>query len=131
MRQTLKLAFAGLLAVSTASAVRAQPADATPDPTAGKRLFLRCASCHSVAEGPDSKIGPNLRTVVGRATAALPDYGYSPAMKAAHLTWDDATLDRWLVRPEDVVPGTSMAFAGMPKPEDRQALIAYLKSTSQ
>jgi cytochrome c len=58
---------------------------------------------------------------------SLPGYSYSAALKSSTLVWDEATLDRWLTNPAALVPGTAMAFAGLPKPEDRAALIAYLK----
>ncbi len=92
----------------------------------GKLLFLRCASCHNIGSGPE-KIGPNLAGVVGRKAGSLAGYTYSPAMKQANLVWNAATLDRWLTRPSDLVPGTAMAFAGLPAAVDRQALIAYLQ----
>jgi cytochrome c len=96
----------------------------------GKLLFLRCASCHDISAKQSAKIGPNLYHVYGRASGSLPGFPYSPAMKQVHLVWDAPTLDRWLTRPSDLVPGTAMAFAGMPNPADRQAIIAYLKQTS-
>ncbi len=97
----------------------------------GKRLFLRCASCHAITEGGTAKIGPNLLAVVGRKAGGLPGYSYSAAMKAQSFIWDEATLDRWLTRPNEVVPGTAMAFSGLPKAEDRQALIAFLTNPTQ
>jgi cytochrome c len=57
----------------------------------------------------------------------LPGYQYSVAMQKAHLVWDAATLDKWLTKPTDLVPGTAMAFAGLPSEKDRQAVIAYLR----
>jgi cytochrome c len=92
----------------------------------GKLLFLRCASCHDIGPGP-AKIGPNLAGVVGRKAGSLPGYEYSPAMKQAGFVWTEANLDRWLTRPSDLVPGTAMAFAGLPSAQDRQAVIAYLR----
>jgi len=100
-------------------------ADATPN-VRGKLLFLRCASCHNIGSG-SPKIGPNLAGVVGRKAGSLPGYAYSPAMKNAGFLWTEANLDRWLTRPSDLVPGTAMAFAGLPVPQDRQAIIAYLR----
>jgi cytochrome c len=47
-------------------------------------------------------------------------------MKAANKTWDEATLDAYLTDPKAMVPGTKMSFAGLPKPEDRANVIAYL-----
>jgi len=93
----------------------------------GKLLFLRCASCHDISATPSQKIGPNLKGVVGRPSGSLPGYPYSAAMQKAHLVWDAATLDRWLTAPNALVPGTAMAFAGLPSEADRQAVIAYLR----
>ncbi len=66
--------------------------------------------------------------MVGRKAGSLPGYAYSPAMKAQDFVWTEAKLDQWLTRPSAVVPGTAMAFEGLPKAEDRAALIAYLAS---
>jgi len=114
--------FAGLLAVCmVVTVVHAMGANMR-----GKLLFLRCASCHNIGAGGSEKIGPNLAGVVGRKSGSLPGYPYSAAMKKANLVWDAPTLDRWLTRPSDLVPGTAMAFAGVPVAADRQAIIAYL-----
>jgi cytochrome c len=103
------------------------PAAAPASPNLhGKLIFLRCASCHNIGPGPE-KIGPNLAGVVGRKAGSLPGYSYSPAMKQASFIWTEANLDRWLTRPSDLVPGTAMAFAGLPAERDRQAVIAYLR----
>ncbi len=93
----------------------------------GKLLFLRCASCHDISAAPSLKIGPNLKGVYGRPSGSLPGYHYSAAMQQAHLVWDAPTLDRWLTNPNALVPGTAMAFAGLPSEQDRQAVIAYLR----
>jgi cytochrome c len=95
------------------------------DAAAGKNVFNKCAICHSPAPGKNS-VGPTLFGVVGRHTASVAGYSYSDAMKAANKTWDAATLDVYLTDPKAMVPGTKMTFAGLPKPEDRANLIAYL-----
>jgi cytochrome c len=125
----LSIAILGLIAASAAVLPRAANS-AAPAPTSaarGKILFLRCAACHAVSLGAPAKIGPNLNGIVGKASGAVPRFNYSPAMRAARLRWDDATLDRWLTRPASVVPGTSMVFAGLPSADDRKAVIAFLK----
>jgi cytochrome c len=66
--------------------------------------------------------------VVGRKAGSLPGYAYSPAMKAQSFVWDKVMLDRWLTQPTAVVPGTAMAFGGVPSKADREAIIAYLAS---
>jgi cytochrome c len=107
-----------------------EPAQAAPQ-ARGKLLFLRCASCHDLSDQPSAKIGPTLKGVLGRKAGSLPGYVYSPAMKAQAFVWDEAALDRWLTNPSDVVPGTAMAFAGMPEKADRDAIIAYLAESSR
>jgi cytochrome c len=106
-------------------------ARAAPANLRGKLLFLRCASCHDISVAPSRKIGPNLLGVVGRPSASLPGYTYSAALRRAHLVWNAATLDRWLTEPDALVPGTAMAFAGLPGAQDRQAVIAYLRDAGR
>jgi cytochrome c len=73
-------------------------------------------------------IGPSLYGVVGRPSASLPGYNYSPAMRAANLAWNEETLDRFLENPQALVPGSRMSFAGEADAERRRAIIEFLKS---
>jgi cytochrome c len=50
-------------------------------------------------------------------------------MKAKGGTWTFQTLSTYLTAPQAVVPGTKMGFAGLPRPEERAALIAYINKT--
>ncbi len=121
-----------LLSATTLSIVLASQAFASgPAPTEaqlkrGKLLFTQCQACHQVKAGAPMMLGPNLAGVMGRKAAAVPGFNYSPALRKSNLTWDVATLDKWLLRPSAVVPGNTMAFAGMAKAEDRAAIIAWL-----
>ena len=102
------------------------PALAAGDAGAGKVLFSqKCSICHAPVEG-QNKIGPSLWNVVGRKAGTLPTYTYSDAMKNANRTWDDATLDDYLIAPRQKIPGVKMIFAGLPNEPDRQNVIAYL-----
>ena len=103
------------------------------EPTAamGEQVFKRCVACHTIDAGGRNGIGPNLHGVVGRAVAAHPDFSYSGAMKAKGGVWDDAALDAYLKQPMKAVPGTRMAFAGIPDDADRKALILYLDAQSK
>ena len=49
-------------------------------------------------------------------------------MKNANLTWDDATLDKYLTGPMKMVPGTKMTFAGLSDAAKRKEVIEYLKT---
>ena len=119
-----KLALVLLVAAQTAPAL-AQAASPTE---AGRRVFQRCAACHSVDANAPNRFGPNLRGVVGRKAASLPGYNYSAALKAQKFTWTEAQLDKWLKSPRTLVPGTNMPFTGLSDAGERRAVIAYLKS---
>jgi cytochrome c len=96
------------------------------DPAKGKQIFNKCMVCHSIEQGVN-KIGPSLHGVFGRKAGTLAGYNYTDAMKNSGLTWDEATLDKYLTNPRKMVPGTRMVFVGLPKEQDRLDVIAYLK----
>jgi cytochrome c len=99
------------------------------DPALGKKVFAKCQACHSLEAGKN-KVGPTLHGVMGRAAASDAEFNYSDAMKNAHLTWDPETLDKYLAKPKELVPGTKMAFPGIPKEKDRADLISYLEQAA-
>ena len=93
----------------------------------GRELFeKRCTGCHAL---DNIKVGPPLRHVYSRPSAKDPVFPYSDALKKADLTWDTATLDRWLADPDAVVPGNDMTFR-LDKAEERAAIVAYLRELS-
>ncbi|EPR17486.1 cytochrome C [Sphingobium indicum IP26] len=112
-------------------AVIAGAAVAAPAPKGnaahGQQLFARCAACHKVGPNPARAMGPSLNGVVGRAAGSQGGYGYSPAMKASGIKWDEASIDKLLQGPSKLVPGTKMIFPGMAAAQDRADIIAYLK----
>jgi cytochrome c len=125
------LIFSTQVFAQTSSPAKPAPAKANtakPSSSKGQRLFLLCASCHEISDSAVIKTGPNLKGIVGRQVASYPGYVYSKSLQAQSFAWDDAQLDRWLQQPTAIAAGTTMAFIGMPKPEDRKALIVYLKA---
>jgi cytochrome c2 len=96
------------------------------DPAAGKTVFnSACSICHSVQPGKNM-VGPSLFDIFGRKTSSVPGFHYSPANQNANLTWDQATLDKYLQSPRTVIPGTLMTYGGMKDDAKRADLIAYL-----
>jgi cytochrome c len=108
---------AGLLVV-------ASPALAA-DAEHGKALFAPCAACHT--ERTDA-LGPDLKGVFGRKSAAVEDFRYSNAMKRANLVWDEDNLRAYIHDPQAKVKGNRMPYAGMSDPKDVDDVVAYLKT---
>jgi cytochrome c len=88
-----------------------------------------CRECHSFLKD-DNRLGPSLYGVVGRKAGAEPGYGYTQSLKDSGVTWDEATLDKWIADPGAVVPGNGMSppYSGLTDPAIRQRIIAYLKT---
>ncbi len=101
---------------------------AAADPAAGEKVFGKCKACHGVEQGGPNKVGPNLWGVVGKAKASADGFSYSAALKGLGGEWSYEALDQYLQNPKAVAPGTKMSFAGLSKPEDRAAVIAYLRT---
>lgn len=96
----------------------------------GKKIFIKCKACHS-AEADKNMVGPSLHGLLGRVSGSVKGYSYSKANQESHITWNEDTLFKYLENPKAMVPGTKMAFVGLPKAEDRKDLIAYLKEATK
>ena len=56
---------------------------------------------------------------------------YSPSMQNSGVTWDEATLDKFIANPDQVVGGNKMKpFTGISDEAQRKDIIAFLKSIS-
>lgn len=115
-----------LAALAPAALVAASLAVKAQEPNTARTPFAACAVCHSI----DGSLGtgPTLKGVVGRQSGTVPGFRYSRAMKSAGVTWDAATLDRYLADPQSVVPGNVMPFSGVQDSGERAKIIAYLTS---
>jgi cytochrome c len=106
--------------VSVGGPARAQ------NPGTGRTVFqTQCAICHTIQPNR-SLIGPSLYGVVNRQAGQITGFHYSEANRRSGLTWDPATLDRYLAAPRQVVPGTLMTFPGLKDPSQRADVIAFL-----
>lgn len=100
------------------------------DPANGAKVAAKCKACHDFSKGGPNKVGPNLWDIVGAKHAHAENFNYSDAIKGLSGDWTYENLDKFLTKPKDYAPGTKMAFPGLPKPEDRAALLAYLRTLS-
>jgi cytochrome c len=105
----------------------ASPALAAGDPDRGQRVYEGCQDCHSLDK---NDVGPRHRGVFGRKAGSLPDFAYSPALKAAGFVWDENTLDKWLTDPQAFLPGARM-FYHLSAAQDRADVIAYLRDRAK
>ena len=128
MRRDSLLAAIGIAFLASLGAVPVSvSAQSMQGPSAGEALFeSKCVACHSLDA---SRVGPLLRSVVGRKVASVAGYEYSDALKRVNGRWDTRRLEMWLRDPQSIAPGTKMAFS-LPSATERRAVIQYLASTS-
>jgi len=104
-------------------------ADPAPDIEHGKATFqAMCGVCHSVQKTGGPHEGPNLIGVVGRPAGSQPEFGkYSEPLKASNLIWTIEALDKFLVNPMAMVPGTFMPML-IPDNKTRADVVGYLST---
>ena len=113
-----------VLFVTMAGAQMALPPSRPPD---GATLFKQqCATCHTINDTDPVQQGPSLFNVVGRRAGAVDGFKYSSGFAKADFVWDEARLDAWLTNPQEMIPGTVMAYR-QARAEVRAAIIAYMK----
>lgn len=102
-------------------------ASLTGNAAAGEAAFAQCKACHSLEEG-QSTLGPTLHKVIGRPAGAIAGFSYSPALKSSGIVWSEEKIFAYLEKPQALVPGTRMSFAGFPDPQKRADVIAWIKA---
>lgn len=107
----------------------ATPSSAADSPPA--TFNNHCRTCHSVKEG-DNRLGPSLHNIFGAKAGAAPGYAnYSQGLKSSGITWDEATLDRFIENPDQVIPNNNMKpYRGLGDEAVRKQIVDFLKSQS-
>ncbi len=121
------LVLAAVLAVFMPFAAHAEG-----DVAKGEKVFKKCMACHT-PDATTNKVGPHLGGVVGRKVASVEGFKYSDAMLAKGaegMVWDEANLESYLADPKGFIPKNKMVFVGLKKPDERDDVIAFLKSKS-
>ena len=92
----------------------------------GKKVFKKCAACHSINKGGKNKIGSALWNVVFRPIGSVADYKYSKALASYGKEWSWEELNGFLIKPSKWIPNNKMGFAGLKSEKDRASVILYL-----
>lgn len=127
-RSAGRVPFILVSAISAVMLAYAAPARAADDKD-GEAVFNNaCRTCHST-KPDDNRLGPTLHGIVGKAAGSTAGFNYSGSMKNAGLTWDEATLDKFIANPDAVVQGNNMKpFTGISDEAQRKAIIGFLAS---
>lgn len=96
----------------------------------GRKYYAQCAACHVQTPGVN-RVGPSLHNIVGREAGTVPGFRYSKANRDSHVIWTEAKLFQYLKNPRAMIKGTTMAYAGLPDPQRRADLIAFLKTNGK
>ena len=96
----------------------------------GKKVFKKCAACHSIKKDGGNKIGSALWNVVFRPVGAVADYKYSKALASYGKEWSWEELNGFLIKPSKWIPNNKMGFAGLKSEKDRASVILYLNQNS-
>lgn len=100
----------------------------------GEKVFKKCSACHAVGAGAKNKSGPHLNALIGRQMGSVDGFKYSKVFVAAQeegKVWDEEALAEFLAKPRSYMKGTKMAFSGLKKQDDLDAITAYLKSVGE
>ena len=77
----------------------------------------------------DNRLGPTLHGIVGKQAGQAKGFGNYSGGLTADITWNEATLDKFIADPKSIASNTTMTpFAGIPDAGQRKLIIDYLKT---
>lgn len=98
------------------------------DTERGRQVFQPCRTCHYPEPGFGNYNGPSLTGIFGRKAGTREGFtGYSKVLRESGFVWTPELLDAWLASPGEFLADSTMIFVGIPDPQARADLIAYLQ----
>ena len=86
-----------------------------------------CRTCHSL-KADDNRLGPSLHGIIGAKAGQSTGYAYSQSLRQSGVTWNEATLERWIENPEAVIPNNNMKpYSGLADAAVRKKIVDFLK----
>ena len=120
-----------LLLIAPAAAAQQINEPLVGDPERGRLVFGACRTCHYPEKVMGHNNGPSLHRIFGKVAGKQPGFEYySATFRNATFVWTPALLDAWLADPRAMFPESAMMSLGVPDPQRRADLIAYLKQAS-
>lgn len=104
---------------------------ALADVDRGRLVFGPCRTCHYPDAFMGHNNGPNLSGIFGKVAGKQVGFQYySQLFKEAEFVWTPQLMFAWLEDPMAMFPDSVMMSRGVPDPQDRADLIAFLKQAS-
>lgn len=128
--EPLTAASLGNQQVLTVAEYLAQPRYADADLDKGADQARICRACHTLEEGRQALLGPNLFGMFGKPAGKQPGFAYSPVLAEADFVWTPRALEAWLAQPAKFLPGNRMSYPGLADEQQRADLVAYLLRTT-
>ena len=113
----------------------AEPLAAIPaeELAAQKKAFTWCRFCHTLEQGSENRVGPNLYRIYGKPAAVVDGFYYSDAFleaQAQGLVWTPETMAVFIADPHSMIPGNRMryppAMGYEASPEKERLMLEYL-----
>lgn len=104
---------------------------ALADVDRGRLVFGPCRTCHYPDAFMGHNNGPNLSAIFGKVAGKQAGFDYySKRFREAEFVWTPQLMFAWLENPMAMFPDSVMMSRGVPDPQDRADLIAYLKQAT-
>jgi cytochrome c len=100
-----------------------------------RRLYNVAAAAQTainlIEQAGDSRLGPSLHGIIGAKAGQSAGYAYSQSLRQSGVTWNEATLERWIENPEAVIPNNNMKpYTGLADAAVRKKIVEFLKKNN-